>query len=179
MLKPVSAILVLAVAACVPNDRLDANCTPDEPSVDQNRDCNRSDGLGPGVLVVCDAIQDEPASDPTWDDVKDILTSEAKGRCSDTAGCHGDAATAAIGLHLPADDDQALYDALINTTGRQGVPYLIPGDPGGSWMHCNLRNRNFDGGVGKAMPLGDEGLPDDADVLLIEDWILQGAVGPP
>ena len=168
----------VALLGCNQFDRLDSTCTPDEPSIDESEDCIRANGRGPLLGAECDAIQEEAGSDPTWAEVEAVLTDETRGSCTlNSLGCHGEPGGGISGIAITGTG-QELYDSLLSTTGTQGRPYVIPDDPEASWMHCNVRNRNFEGSVGKAMPLTPQGLPDDADVLLIEDWILQGAKGP-
>lgn len=173
------AILLVGSLGCS-HDVRDADCTPDAPSADASDACIYPDGRAPLPPRRCEPQLDAPTSDPDFAEIAAIITEdqnamgEPRGACTQ-AICHGDPATPGGDLYLP-EEPAALYETLISTIGvtvRQ--PYVVPGDPAATWMHCNMRTP-AEGGVGVRMP--QTHFLTDQDYELLESWILNGAEGP-
>jgi len=161
------------LTACA-NDVKDAQCTPDAFEFGLDEDCPYKAAQGPQVPTVgCELTTDEPELAPSWLEVFETLRDVGQGNCSDS-GCHGDENTAALGIWLPSDDPSGFYDALTETTGSIGTPYIDTSDPEKSWIHCNVRGTP---GGGFPMPK-PSGMPTEEAANLVQDWILIGAPGP-
>lgn len=167
--------MVGPVGGCfLDNDVSDGQCTPSAPDISLNDDCPYQNGRGPQLpAAACEPRQAEAGTAATWTDVLAIFLDQSRGNCS-AGGCHGVEDKAAVGIFLPANDPQAFYDALVNTTGSVGRPYVNPKDPLSSWIHCNVR-----GTAGGGLPMPKPaGLISQADADIVEDWVLGGAAGP-
>ncbi len=165
-------LLLSGVAACA-NDVMDAQCTPDSPDESIDDDCPYQQ-RGPQVVKRrCEFQQEQAGTAAGWGDVFPIFLDTARGNCS-AAGCHGVEEAAANGIYLPADNQQKFYDTLVNTNGSQDKPYVNQQNPADSWIHCNVAGTP---GGGYFMPK-PAALPSKADALIVEDWVLNGALGP-
>ena len=176
--RSLPAVLVLLLGCS--HEVRDADCTPDEPGVSASDACIYPDGRAPLAPERCEPLLDAPTSDPTFSEIAAIVTDEQnamgepRGACTQ-AICHGTPATAAGDLYLP-DEPGALYAALVSTIGvTVRKPYVVPGDPAATWMHCNMRTP-AEGGVGQRMP--QTHFLTEQDYELLESWILNGAEGP-
>lgn len=158
-----------ALASGCANDALDASCTPDEPSIDLNDDCIYVNGQVAVQPAPCEPYDGEIPAAPAWEETFSILTAPERGNCS-ADYCHGEQDTAELGIWLPQGNRDTFYETLINSKGTIGRPYLNPGDPEASWMHCNVRGAP---GGGSAMPK-PAGMPVFSDALQIEAWVLAG-----
>jgi hypothetical protein len=177
--RPFLAVVLAATAGCR-NDASDADCTPEESSYEQSLACIYGDGQGPLEPHRCAPRLAAPTSDPPFSEIAALLVEvddgmgTARGGCVQ-ANCHGNPGVAGGGIYLPSEPS-ALYAALVATIGSTvRKPYLVPGDPDATWMHCNMRLAH-DGGVGVRMP--QTHFLSDEDYALLESWILQGAKGP-
>ena len=173
------AIILCAATGCA-NNASDADCTPSEGSFEASEDCIYRDARAPLAPVTCEPRLDAPTSDPPFAAIHALITDEVnamgepRGACTQTI-CHGNPETAAGDIHLPSDPE-ALYATLISTIGvTVRRPYVVPGDPDRTWMHCNMR-LPAEGGVGLRMP--QTHFLTDEDYELLESWILHGAEGP-
>jgi hypothetical protein len=162
------------------HDVRDADCTPDEPSVAASDACIYPDGRAPLGPERCEPLLEAPTSDPPFSEIAALITEdlnamgELRGACTQ-AICHGTPAIAAGDLYFP-EEPAALYAALVSTIGvTVRKPYVVPGDPAATWMHCNMRTP-ADGGVGLRMP--QTHFLTEQDYELLESWILNGAEGP-
>lgn len=88
-------------------------------------------------------------------------------------GCHQDAAPGA-GLSLQRSSAPA---SLLDIPSTQApLPLIAPGDPEQSYLFHKIAGTHGEaGGLGERMPLG--GPLSDADIAVIEDWIL-GCAAP-
>lgn len=87
-------------------------------------------------------------------------------------GCH---VGGSGGLSMP--DMQTAYDNLVGAASGDvpGMNRVEPGDPENSYMFHKVSGTQGDvGGAGGQMPLGGPALS-DADIMAIEEWILDGA----
>lgn len=177
------AVWAVLSSACG-TDRVDAHCTPDDPSYEDDPSCIYSDKgeVGPfpkGVVCVPDdadaGMPTPPTTCPTEDEVFGFFNDPAKGNCSNAA-CHGDPSNPAAGIFLSASDRNEMYIVLTTVNGTVGKPYVAPGSDAytQSWIICNLISK---AGGGYPMP-PQSGLPNYADAQVIRDWLLCGAPGP-
>jgi hypothetical protein len=173
------AVLLAATTSCR-SDASNADCTPDEPSFAASDACIYGDGQGALERQRCEPLLDVPTSDPEFSEIAALIVQEddgmgtARGGCVQ-AICHGNPGTAGGGIHLPSEP-AALYATLVSTIGSTvRKPYVVPGDPEATWMHCNMRLAS-EGGVGVRMP--QTHFLSEEDYELLESWILQGARGP-
>jgi hypothetical protein len=175
---------IVSMLACVPNERRDAHCTPDEGSIDASGDCiYAGDGKGPAFHEDACAPPEgpKPATCPNFDQIVFLFNDASRGNCTSGA-CHGRPDSAAVGIYFDPTDARSFYTSLTSATGSVGTPYVVPDDPATpdnealtSWVQCNVRGEP---GGGFPMPVWS-GLPDPADAELVDDWILCGAPGPP
>jgi len=107
-------------------------------------------------------------------DVFPILDGKAK--CATVSGCHGDSKG---GLSLTAGDIPGYYSALTAFKLKDGSPNIVPCDPAGSKMLCNLKlesGTNPHGMCGSLlMPLNPADAPTLDQLTIIEEWITCGA----
>ncbi len=168
------------VSAC-PNDVRDAHCTPDDPNAAADPDCiYAGEAKGPKYVEgLCPPIEGEtPPICPDFQQVFELLVDPAKGNCS-AGGCHG-VAPGSLGFFFPANDPCAFYTQLVSIN-MHGQRYVVPDDPAtpdnetkNSYIQCNLRGTP---GGGYPMPI-PAGMPNLADVALVDRWLLCGAPGP-
>lgn len=169
-----SALLLASSGCFLDNDVADASCTPSDPDITLNDDCPFQQSRGPQIAKgTCQTREDSAQSGTTWQEVFGIFQAADKGNCS-AAACHGDQASAALGIWLPANDEQQFYETLTTTTGTVGKPYVNPDNPLDSWIHCNVAGTS---GGGLIMPK-PAGMPAKSDAQKVEDWIHNGALGP-
>lgn len=170
------------LVACGKNQR-DAHCSPDSPDRATDESCIYA-GTGKGPVVVetdCPPVEGEvPDVCPTFYDVLDVFADPDRGNCT-SLGCHGDAQNPQSRIYLPVADALEFYESLLDAEGTVDRPYVVEDDPNtganeslDSWMICNL---NGERGGGFPMP-PPNGMPNLADVQVIEDWILCGAPAP-
>jgi hypothetical protein len=173
----VTAGVTLAALGCN-NDVMDASCTPDDPDITIDDDCPYQQARGPQIPKLGCRDQrkkalpggkEEPSTPRVWQEVVAIFNDKNTGNCTH-GGCHGDEATAAWGIWLPAADPVRFYDTLREYTGTLGVPYVSGKD---SWIDCNVHG---DPGSGFTMPKPDGLRP--AEASIVRDWVLSGAPGP-
>lgn len=171
-----------SLVACSTNAR-DSHCSPDAPDRATDEGCIYA-GTGKGPVVTeteCPAVEGEvPDVCPTFYDVLDVLADPDRGNCT-SLGCHGDPSNAQSDIYLPVADARVFYESLLDAEGTVGTPYVVEDDPAtganeslDSWMICNL---NGERGGGFPMP-PPHGMPDLADVDVVQDWILCGAPAP-
>lgn len=101
---------------------------------------------------------------------------DTKSKCAATPGCHGDGQG---NLTLTAGDADSYYTGLTALVLKDGSPNIVPCDPAGSKMLCNLQISDGDNPHGtcgsKLMPLNPNNGPTLDDLANIEDWITCGA----
>jgi hypothetical protein len=129
-----------------------------------------STGTGPAPMCL---VTGTPSQCPSAEQVFEMLIDPTRGACSEGV-CHGES-PGSDGVFLPKYDINQFFQTLYDFPGVNGEPYINADDPTQSWMYCNLAGLP---GGGKVMPPGGIGLTDPADVALVKDWILCGAVGP-
>lgn len=169
----VGCIGALGAGGCQ-NDVLDAYCTPESPDITLDEDCPYSNGRGPQVKeTACPPVTGEVTGNADWIDVFSMFIAPDRGNCS-SAACHGDEATAALQIFLPAGDQQRFFQTLTATKGTVGRPYVNTENPADSWIYCNVRG---DPGGGFPMPK-PSGLPNLEDAEIVRNWLLAGAPGP-
>ncbi len=175
------ALVVLSLGAfatsgCfLDNDVSDARCTPADPDITLNDDCPYQQSRGPQIdNPACATREDAAQSGANWQMVFGVFTDASKGNCSALA-CHGEINSAANGIFLPADNEQKFYEVLTSTTGSVGKPYVNADTPLESWIQCNVAGTS---GGGLIMPK-PAGMPSRSDAQTVEDWIHNGAIGPP
>lgn len=163
---------LLTLVGCADYGARDAMCTPDSPNQAADPDCIYADVSGDEVEL-CIPTVDTPATNPTFQEVFDILVRPDVG--CDSATCHGGVANGDIKINQGELD--AAYESLTTSRGNGKTNfYVTPGNPEASWMHCNVRPAGSPGIIGQVMPQGTGMTEEDARV--IEDWILNGAAGP-
>jgi len=87
------------------------------------------------------------------------------------AGCHG--VPSGNGLEFP-DPDRG-YMNIINVPGKDGIEFIVPGEPENSYMWHKLAGTHLlIGGTGSQMPGSGESLCPQ-DFALFYRWILEGA----
>lgn len=135
---------------------------------------------GPDAPEIADAAADGGPC-PAWADVWAIFAAPAAG-CTATGLCHGDGkGNLTLTSGDPAGGRAALMAWTIVKAPQVGKPYVVPGDPAGSGMLCNLKLDDGDGGT--VNPWGECGEPMPAlgalspgQLQAIADWIACGAL---
>jgi len=89
------------------------------------------------------------------------------------AGCHG---TGQGGLTLRSSDQSGAYTALVNASSVScaGLMRVVPGDPDNSVLYLSIVHTVLPGCEAPPMPSEFTSL-DDADALIIRNWIAGGA----
>jgi len=129
-----------------------------------------SGGATDSTPPVDDSATDTSTPPPTLShavDIQPIWTAN----CTDE-GCH----ILEEGRVMSLEEGYA-FDSLVDRASSQFPLYDLvePGHPAGSYLTHKLGGTHTDvGGMGRQMPTGKDPLP-DADQLLIQDWIDQGA----
>lgn len=163
--------VIAALCAACGNDVMDGECTPDSPDITLDEDCPYQNGRGPQVTETpCPRIEGT-CGGTDWADAFSVLTNVTGGNCSNN-GCHGVEETAALGIFLPANDQELFYETLVKTKGSIGRPYVDQNSPRTSWMACNVLGTR---GGGFPMPKPG-GLLTGADTVI--DWLRCEAPGP-
>lgn len=110
-------------------------------------------------------------------DVVPILT----GSCA-LSSCHGDrSGSPGVGIYLPLGDPEGIYaDLMRNSRTAAGVKFVVPGDPGRSFLYGKVTGDLSDfatacpsAGCGEPMPPGTRISSADRDTLKL--WITEGA----
>ena len=144
-----------------------------DPVKDESMDGPPGDGGEAGAPFDGDgaADGDDGGDDPPADDVGPTPTFAAdvlpilQASCS----CHGAGAEAGVDL-----SDEAAYDTLVFGEASIGAPFVVPEEPGASYLVLKLRGDQATvGGSGSRMPLGTP-LGDDT-IAVVERWIIGGA----
>lgn len=108
------------------------------------------------------------------DDLFPVL--DGKSKCAFSPGCHGDGKG---NLTLTAADVGSYYEGLTKLKLKDGTSNIVPCDPAGSKMLCNLKVSSGTNPYGKCgsqlMPLNPVNAPTTDDLKAIEDWITCGA----
>lgn len=108
------------------------------------------------------------------DEIFPVLDGKAK--CASASFCHG---ASKGNLTLTAGDVASYYDALTTFKLQDGSPNIVPCDPAGSKMLCNLKvesGTNPHGMCGSSlMPLNPADAPTLDQLTIIEEWITCGA----
>jgi len=118
-------------------------------------------GASPPHADGCAVLADAECNGASWEWVYSILADH--GGCT-SAACHGQQATAALGVYLPEIDPQQFFYTLYTFVDAAGRPYVNRDDPKSSWMPCHVDVH--------APGLGESDLSD------IDDWLACGALGP-
>lgn len=173
-----------SAGACLSNPIKDSHCTPDAPSIADDPECiYAGDGKGPDFTeATCEAptIAKPASCVGMFAKVFDMMNDTARGNCAATA-CHGYEPNAASGIYFDSGDPQTTFEELLGVNGSVGTPYVVTDDPTtpdneslASWMPCNVASQH---GGGFPMP-PSSGLPTQADIDLVAQWIVCGAPGP-
>ena len=146
-------LCILFYAACSMNDKdssqMDSAVTTPEPATEPAQPASE-----PSLPSAEPSNEPDPSS---FASIEFLFTDYA---CT---GCHGTSGGFALS-----------YDTMLNgNSGITNEPYIIPGNPDGSYIYKKITDAP--GISGQPMPIGGSGGMDAADRTLIRSWIELGA----
>ena len=168
-LVAVTAFAALGPTACGGKVVVDGSASDSAGASGSGSTGTSSTGTGPAPMCL---VTGTPGQCPSAEQVFEMLIDPNRGACSEGL-CHGES-PGAYEVFLPKYDINQFFQNLYAYTGVNGDPYINADDPTQSWMFCNLAALP---GGGAVMPI-PYGLTDPADVALVKDWILCGALAP-
>lgn len=171
MLFVLALLALMGVGSCA-SEEIPRYGDPARVGGGQGGDTGTTSPGGGGAGGACEV--DAACAVSFKDDLFPVL--DQKSNCAFTPGCHGDGKG---NLSLTPGDVASYFDGLTQLKLKDGSSNIVPCDPAGSKLLCNLKvssGTNPWGTCGtQLMPLNPVNAPTTDDLKAIEDWITCGA----